>query len=310
MKKIIISVTGFLFFALSVPTFAEDVKITTSYPSPYGVYQELSSSGDTKLATDTGRLVVGTTTPPSTSTAKLYVTGGPVEADFFRAFEPGGVYAFIKGGDPDWIADMGGWDAGAGAGAGAYAKTRLDGAPLLLQTLSLSNVGIGTATPSASAKLEVSSANQGFLPPRVAGTGSVTPVAGLMVYDTSTTPGTMKYWNGSQWQWAPVGGAGSPFSPNCTRTVPFVGGGSSWSGGPSSGASSSASASCPAGKFLLTGGARCIGTNGQGGVLKYSYPTFAGIAPTGWSASCWDNGYISGLSADTVSVELTLICCD
>lgn len=75
--------------------------------------------------------------------------------------------------------------------------------------------GIGTTTPSASAKLEVAATDKGFLPPRVALTASnvFTPItgtssaaAGLLIYNTATAgsapnnvvPGYY-YWNGSAW---------------------------------------------------------------------------------------------------------------
>jgi hypothetical protein len=79
--------------------------------------------------------------------------------------------------------------------------------------------GIGTTTPNASAKLEVASTTQGFLPPRIALTGtndiatiknaagtSITPATGLLVYNTASTgtapnnvvPGYY-YWNGTIW---------------------------------------------------------------------------------------------------------------
>ena len=72
--------------------------------------------------------------------------------------------------------------------------------------------GIGTSTPSPSAKLEVASSNQGFLPPRIALTATnaaspvTSPATGLLVYNTATTgtppnnvaPGYY-YWNGSAW---------------------------------------------------------------------------------------------------------------
>jgi hypothetical protein len=75
--------------------------------------------------------------------------------------------------------------------------------------------GIGTTSPSASAKLEVASSTQGFLPPRVAltATNAFTPIVGsssaatgLLVYNTATAgsapnnvmPGYY-YWNGSSW---------------------------------------------------------------------------------------------------------------
>lgn len=72
--------------------------------------------------------------------------------------------------------------------------------------------GIGTTTPSPSAKLEVFSNNQGFLPPRIALTATnaaspvTSPAIGLLVYNTATagtTPNTVApgyyFWNGTVW---------------------------------------------------------------------------------------------------------------
>jgi hypothetical protein len=74
-------------------------------------------------------------------------------------------------------------------------------------------VGIGTSSPAASAKLEVSSTTQGFLPPRVVLVSTTntsspisSPATGLLVYNTATagsgattvTPGYY-YFNGSAW---------------------------------------------------------------------------------------------------------------
>ena len=82
--------------------------------------------------------------------------------------------------------------------------------------LSQAQTGIGTTTPNAAAKLDVSSADKGFLPPRVAltATNTFAPVtglsgasplataAGLLVYNTTSnsnvTPGYY-YWNGTSW---------------------------------------------------------------------------------------------------------------
>jgi hypothetical protein len=68
--------------------------------------------------------------------------------------------------------------------------------------------GIGTTTPEASAKLDVTSSNKGFLPPRVTLT-SITdnttipnPATGLLVYNTGSNVGLVAgyyYWNGSSW---------------------------------------------------------------------------------------------------------------
>ncbi|MGV1012662.1 MAG: tail fiber domain-containing protein [Flavobacterium sp.] len=74
--------------------------------------------------------------------------------------------------------------------------------------------GIGTTTPDASAKLEVSATNKGFLPPRVALTASnaaspiTSPANGLMVFNTVTAgtspnqvvPGYY-YWDATGLKW-------------------------------------------------------------------------------------------------------------
>ncbi len=68
--------------------------------------------------------------------------------------------------------------------------------------------GIGTTTPDASAKLDISSTNKGFLPPRVtltSGTDNSTipnPATGLLVYNTGNNPNLVAgyyYWNGANW---------------------------------------------------------------------------------------------------------------
>jgi hypothetical protein len=61
--------------------------------------------------------------------------------------------------------------------------------------------GIGTTTPHASAKLDVTSTDKGFLPPRMTSsqrTSIQSPAAGLMVYQTDGTAG-LYYYNGSAW---------------------------------------------------------------------------------------------------------------
>ena len=79
--------------------------------------------------------------------------------------------------------------------------------------------GIGTTTPDASAKLDVSASNKGFLPPRVTLT-SVTdvstisnPATGLLIYNTGNNNGLVAgyyYWNGAVWTTiATAGGSGS-----------------------------------------------------------------------------------------------------
>jgi hypothetical protein len=78
-----------------------------------------------------------------------------------------------------------------------------------------SQTGIGTTTPNASAKLDVTASDKGFLPPRVALTatnvfapitGTSSAAAGLLIYNTATdgtapnnvVPGYY-FWNGLSW---------------------------------------------------------------------------------------------------------------
>ncbi len=72
--------------------------------------------------------------------------------------------------------------------------------------------GIGTTTPNPSAKLDVYATNKGFLPPRIALTGTldvitiVSPATGLVIYNTATagvTPNNVLpgyyYYDGAKW---------------------------------------------------------------------------------------------------------------
>ncbi len=76
----------------------------------------------------------------------------------------------------------------------------------------IAQVGIGTNTPNASAKLDITATNKGLLPPRVALTGTAdvstiaSPATALLVYNTATAgsspnnviPGYY-YYNGANW---------------------------------------------------------------------------------------------------------------
>lgn len=79
---------------------------------------------------------------------------------------------------------------------------------ILTINLVVAQTGIGTTTPEASAKLDVSATNKGFLPPRVtltSGTDNTTitnPATGLLVYNTGNNVGLVAgyyYWNGTSW---------------------------------------------------------------------------------------------------------------
>lgn len=78
-----------------------------------------------------------------------------------------------------------------------------------------SNVGIGTATPEASAKLDVQSTTQGFLPPRVTEAqrdAIASPAAGLIVYCTDCGTGELDYYDGTHWQTLAVLSVLPPFA--------------------------------------------------------------------------------------------------
>jgi hypothetical protein len=72
---------------------------------------------------------------------------------------------------------------------------------LILSLQTNAQTGIGTTTPHASAKLDITSTDKGFLPPRMTAlqrTGIGSPANGLMVYQTDGTPG-LYYFNGTSW---------------------------------------------------------------------------------------------------------------
>jgi hypothetical protein len=89
---------------------------------------------------------------------------------------------------------------------------------LVVSISTFAQTGIGTTTPNSSAQLEVASTTKGFLPPRVALTGSTSAsplaahVAGMVVYNTATvsdvTPGLYVN-NGAAWTLATSSGGGT-----------------------------------------------------------------------------------------------------
>jgi hypothetical protein len=116
---------------------------------------------------------------------------------------------------------------------------------LLLPYALLAQVGIGTNTPEASAKLEVNATNKGFLPPRVALTGTTdtstisSPASGLLIYNTATAgssptnviPGYYFY-NGTSWSKL---NSATDNAANVTGTVAVANGGTGTTTGSISG---------------------------------------------------------------------------
>ncbi len=75
------------------------------------------------------------------------------------------------------------------------------------------NIGIGTATPNASAQLDVTSTSKGLLIPRMTAvqrTAIASPANGLMVYETTT--GSLWVYNGTTWVQQGAGGGSSSWA--------------------------------------------------------------------------------------------------
>lgn len=106
---------------------------------------------------------------------------------------------------------------------------------LFNHSLSFSQVGINTTSPSAGAILDVDSSDKGLLVPRVDITNlnNIAPVTGgstegLLVYNTNTTTGTgFHYWSGTVWiplnsnDWKVRGNAGT--TPGVDANEDFIG---------------------------------------------------------------------------------------
>jgi hypothetical protein len=84
---------------------------------------------------------------------------------------------------------------------------------ITIASFAQNNVGIGTASPNASAILDLSSSTKGLLIPRMATaqrTGIATPATGLLVFDTDTK--TIWTYDGAAWKNLYASGSGGTFA--------------------------------------------------------------------------------------------------
>ena len=82
------------------------------------------------------------------------------------------------------------------------------------------NVGIGTTTPNASAQLDLSATDKGFLPPRMTTSqrdAIVTPAEGLIIYNT--TANCLEWFIGIGWQNACNGSTSPPQASFCQNDI-------------------------------------------------------------------------------------------
>lgn len=89
------------------------------------------------------------------------------------------------------------------------------------------NVGIGTATPDPNAKLDVTSSNSGFLPPRLTTAqrnAIASPTPGLQIYNIDEA--CMEFWNGTKWVslCATVAACSPPPTPTAGSNSPLCSG--------------------------------------------------------------------------------------
>ena len=128
-------------------------------------------------------------------------------------------------------------------------------------------IGIGTNTPNASAKLDVTSTDKGFLPPRMTAaqkTAIATPATGLLVFQTDGTPG-FYYYTGSAW--VMIGGSGgSGTVTDVTGTAPVVS-----SGGTTPAISITAATSSDAGSMSAADKTKLDGIAAN--ATNYTHPT-------------------------------------
>ncbi|HWK06764.1 MAG TPA: NHL repeat-containing protein [Puia sp.] len=103
---------------------------------------------------------------------------------------------------------------------------------LVIKVTMAQSVGIGTTTPDASAKLDISSTTQGFLMPTISSaqrSAIAGPATGLLVFQTDGTPGFC-YYNGTSWinlaNGYPLNSQGVAVSSNYGLTLTLAGNGS------------------------------------------------------------------------------------
>ena len=171
---------------------AEDLTLTTYYPSPRGVYQELRASGNVAIGTTTP--LTGAGLPP-----RLYVLGSgsntTLRIDNTTGPSASPVVVNSSGEVAIGTTDPGGYKLRVQGGSVRFGTTTTDAF-----TFTSGQVGIGTTALTASSVLELVSTTKGVLLPRMTEEqrDAVSPrVEGLMIYNTGTHQ--LNVYNGSAW---------------------------------------------------------------------------------------------------------------
>ena len=128
---------------------AEDITLTTYYPSPRGVYQTLRSTGQTTLAETGGNVGVGTANP---NTGRLHVVGGNIFLTNTDAWGVSMIVNNVSGGHTwRWVTGGAAGDGNVPAGGMAIHHDG-NNSPIQIKSdgtvfMNVGNVGIGTGTP-------------------------------------------------------------------------------------------------------------------------------------------------------------------
>ncbi len=151
---------------------------------------------------------IGTVTSINVSggTTGLTSSGGPVTTS--GTITLGGTLAVANGGTGTTNGSITGTSALTFTAGGSNQNVTLTPSGTG-NTLLNGNVGVGTASPSASAKVEISSTTQGFLPPRMSKTAQdaiASPAVGLQIWCTSCgLAGELHVYAGTSAGWINIG---------------------------------------------------------------------------------------------------------
>ncbi len=163
-----------------------------------------ATAGSLSWATPT----IGTVTSIDVSggTTGLTSSGGPVTTS--GTITLGGTLAVANGGTGTATGSITGTSALTFTAGGSNQNVTLTPSGTG-NTLLNGNVGVGTASPNASAKVEVSSTTQGFLPPRMSKTAQdaiASPAVGLQIWCTSCgLAGELHVYAGTSAGWINIG---------------------------------------------------------------------------------------------------------
>jgi len=200
--------------ALATTTPAANVTAFLETPSSANLAAAITNetgSGSLVFAT-TPTLNNPTASTSSTSTAALTVTGGTSTVDLLRLVATSDA-TFASVGFIDRNGVSRGSFGYAGTTAIAFSNTvfftATGGSRMLFSTTgtermtiaATGEIGVGTASPSTKAMLDLTSTTKGFLPPRMTTTqrdAISAPPAGLMVYNSTTNK--LNFYNGSAWE--------------------------------------------------------------------------------------------------------------